>query len=237
MDELFERLEDWLPLYHEICHDFGFDEAADLECARLLSSLIGDRGREALSCPKLSRLPTSAFLCGGGPSLASELSEAGDEELIVAADGATTVLARHGVIPEIVVTDLDGDVDDQVAANADGSVVFIHAHGDNRDQVERIVPRFTGTIVGTCQCAPLTGLYNFGGFTDGDRAACILAELGVRRIRLAGFDFENPSEKPGRPREVKARKLAWARRILASISDEGVLIESVATGRRLLPDW
>lgn len=190
-----------------------------------------------MSCSSMSRLPLQALLCGDGPSLASELPVAEEGELVVAADGATSAVMANDMLPDMIVTDLDGDVDDQVAANSRGSVVFVHAHGDNIATVEQLVPRFKGAVVGTCQCAPVTGLYNFGGFTDGDRAACVLAELGVRRIRLAGFDFENPSDKPGHSPDVKRRKLAWARRILAMVSDTGVDIQHAATGRTLPPDW
>lgn len=221
------RLEDWLPLYHEICDDFGFDEAADLECAQQLSSVIGDRGADVLSCPRLSKLPRSAVLCGCSESLGSDLEYVGGADLIVAADGATSTLMAADLSPVIIVTDLDGKVEDQIAANAQGSIVFVHAHGDNRDAIVRYGPMFAGPTVGTCQCAPVSGLFNFGGFTDGDRAACILSELGVTTIRLAGFDFGRPSEKPGRSSEVKAMKLAWARRILANLSQHGVVIEPV----------
>jgi uncharacterized Rossmann fold enzyme len=182
---------------------------------------------DAISCERLSRMPRSAVLCGCGESLRSELSGIVEGELLVAADGATSTLVSNDLLPDIIVTDLDGAVSDQVEANARGSVVFVHAHGDNREAVERHVPAFEGALIGTCQCAPVVGLFNFGGFTDGDRAACILSELGVSRIRLAGFDLDAPSTKPGRSPEVKARKLAWARRILTLLSQQGVTIEPV----------
>ncbi|UCE91865.1 MAG: DUF115 domain-containing protein [Methanobacteriota archaeon] len=176
------------------------------------------------------------MLCGCGGSLEPELEFVGQEELLVAADGATSTLVSASMSPDIIVTDLDGKVEDQVEANAEGSVVFVHAHGDNRGAIERYAPAFEGALVGTCQCAPVSGLFNFGGFTDGDRAACILSELGVSHIRLAGFDFETPSEKSGRSSEAKARKLAWARRILGGLSRHGVRIEQVVDGSRAVPN-
>jgi uncharacterized Rossmann fold enzyme len=165
--------------------------------------------------------PERVVVCGDSPSLASDISGIGDEEYIVAADGATTSLLRAGRVPDAIVTDLDGDVDDQLLANSQGTLVFVHAHGDNMNAVRDWVPRFKGTIVGTCQCTPIGGLMNLGGFTDGDRAACIFAALGARRLTLIGFDFANPSKKPGKDPDVKRRKLVWAEGILRELEREG----------------
>ena len=170
-------------------------------------------------------VPSTVAVCGGSDDLGEQLDDEAREGYLFAADGATSTLMGAGVRPRVIVTDLDGDVDDQVRANAEGSVVFVHAHGDNVDAIREHVPRFRGDIVCTCQCPPVEGVLNFGGFTDGDRAACIASSLGARTLRLLGFDFEHPSEKPGRLPEDKARKLIWARRILGMLEDEGVHLE------------
>ena len=164
-------------------------------------------------------------MCGDSDTLAEELKGGVASCPVVAADGATSTLLALGIRPDIIVTDLDGDVGDQISANASGSVVFVHAHGDNMGAVSEYVPEFKGPLVCTCQCPPVEKVRNFGGFTDGDRAACISAAIGVKRIWLAGFDFDRPAEKAGRSPEVKARKLAWARRILEMLAEEGVLLE------------
>jgi uncharacterized Rossmann fold enzyme len=191
--------------------------------------MLGGRGGEALSALRASGPPEAVVLCGGGDSLASDLKRVSSDDYIVTADGATSLLMDMGLLPELVVTDLDGVVADQVKANAEGAVVFVHAHGDNREALERWVPEFRGSVVGTCQCEPVDAVFNFGGFTDGDRAACIIAELGVKRILLAGFDLERPAQKPGRSAEVKARKLRWADRMLALVVDDGVSVEMLST--------
>ncbi|MDH3364768.1 MAG: DUF115 domain-containing protein [Thermoplasmata archaeon] len=223
------RLERWLPLYREICDEFGFDESEDRASATFLSSILGERGSEAFDAFSASRLPETAVLCGGGDSLASDISSLSERDYIVAADGATSLVMERGLLPDVIVTDLDGVIEDQVEANARGSIIFVHAHGDNREALATWVPEFSGRIVGTCQCEPVGRMFNFGGFTDGDRAACVLAELGVKRILLAGFDLEHPSRKPGRSAEVKMRKLAWAARILAMVAEGCVSIEPVVT--------
>ena len=217
------RLETWLPLYGRICEDFGFDKNKDLQSARLLASMIGDRGKESLA--KVGKdFATTVLICGGGPMLADEISSLDIEWPVIAADNATTLLLEAGIRLDMVVTDLDGVVEDQVEANGRGTPVFVHAHGDNQEALMRHVGKFSGAIVGTCQCPPPPGLFNFGGFTDGDRAVCICSELGAKTIRLVGFDFENPADKPGKSKETKKRKLRWAKLVLHELASEGVTL-------------
>jgi uncharacterized Rossmann fold enzyme len=146
------------------------------------------------------------------------------DQYVVVADAATSVVNDAGIGIDMIVTDLDGIVEDQISLNSDGAITFIHAHGDNLSALDRYVYRFVGPVVGTCQCPPPPGMFNFGGFTDGDRAACICAELGARQILLAGFNFENPSSKAGKSKDLKKRKLRWAKTILDVLAESGVRI-------------
>ena len=213
-------------MYREICGEFGYDEEADARSADLLSSILTSRMVPALSDLE-SMCPTSVTVCGDGPSLRVAIAEHPPEGYVVAADGATTALMEVGLAPDAIVTDMDGAVEDQLRASAGGSLVFAHAHGDNTRAVREVVPRFKGPVVGTCQGPPTGGLVNLGGFTDGDRAACIFSGLGARRIVLRGFDFDRPSPKPTRSPDVKARKLIWAKRILSTLSEQGVIVEGL----------
>ncbi|MEM3049372.1 MAG: 6-hydroxymethylpterin diphosphokinase MptE-like protein [Thermoplasmata archaeon] len=215
------RPELWAPVYARICEDFGFDPARDEEAARLLSHLVGSRSDRSLELVRRD-FPSRVVICGGAQSLEDAISSTDLEDPVVAADSATTVLLESGIRPHMVVTDLDGIVEDQQEVNAAGAPVFVHAHGDNIPALRAHVGRFTGPVVGTCQCKPPEHVYNFGGFTDGDRAACICAELGARVITLLGFDFENPAEKKGKSRDIKRRKLAWARKIINELRNQGV---------------
>jgi uncharacterized Rossmann fold enzyme len=212
-------------VYRRILADFGFSESSDMESAMLLSTLAGSKSAPALEAVMSSAVPGSALVCGGSDRLSRQIEDVALEGWVVAADGATSTLLSHGILPDIIVTDLDGDVEDQVRANLEGSVVFVHAHGDNMQAVSEHVPKFNERVVCTCQCPPVSGVHNFGGFTDGDRAVCIVSTIGARTIRLVGFDFDNPSAKAGRSLEVKSRKLQWARRILAMLAQEGVRLE------------
>lgn len=169
-----------------------------------------------------NRFPRAVTICGGSDSLGNEISLLEPGGFIVAADSAATVLADAGFGPDIIVTDLDGRVEDQLECSRRGSFVFVHAHGDNMPALERYAGRFLGPVVGTCQCEPVPGVVNFGGFTDGDRAACICAQLGATKILLCGFDFEKPGTKSGKQSGIKLRKLRWARHILQILQDGGI---------------
>lgn len=213
-------------MYREICAEFGYDEGADRLSAEALWSLISSRELPSVE-GLVHACPRSLTLCGDGPSLAREVSDSRPEGFVVAADGATSTLIAAGIMPDAVVTDLDGDMEDLLMAAAAGARMFVHAHGDNICTVRSAIPRFVGEVIGTCQCAPVGGLLNFGGFTDGDRAACIFSGLGAERIVLRGFDLGTPSAKAGRDPETKRRKLDWARRILCILSSQGVEIEGL----------
>jgi uncharacterized Rossmann fold enzyme len=224
--------EIWNPLYERICRDFGFDPVADLECANTLARLLGNKSDESLMVVR-KHVSSTVLVCGGGANLEEELSSIEMRWPIVAADSATSILLESGITPDIIVTDLDGVVEDQVEFNSRGVPVVMHAHGDNQQAIKRHVNRFGGAVVGTCQCSPPEHLFNFGGFTDGDRAACICSELGAKTILLTGFDFENPSMKPGKNRDVKKRKLRWARTILDELAAEGIRVIPVMSYREL----
>jgi uncharacterized Rossmann fold enzyme len=77
------------------------------------------------------------------------------------------------------------------------------------------VPRFSGPIVATAQSAPLPRVYNFGGFTDGDRAVFAADALGAAEIRILGFDLDDRNVDP-----MKRGKLHWARRLLSLIGHD-----------------
>jgi uncharacterized Rossmann fold enzyme len=70
------------------------------------------------------------------------------------------------------------------------------------------VPLLEG-VIGTAQCRPPESLYNFGGFTDGDRCVFLAKELGAASIKLVGFDYEDDSVTPR-----KRQKLGWAKRLI-----------------------
>ncbi|MBI0581525.1 MAG: hypothetical protein JET69_00735, partial [Methanomassiliicoccales archaeon] len=97
---------------------------------------------------------------------------------------------------------------------------------DNIPALERYVPWFTGPLTPTTQGRPFDGVYNFGGFTDGDRAVMLARHFGARMIRLAGFDFDDPRPKAGKDPEVKRRKLREARRLIWDLNPGDVVLSA-----------
>lgn len=198
---------DWEPHYREILEYFGFDRAGDEEAARILASLLD---RDNLISLVTITDGNEVTVCGNAPCLKDEIAKI--RGVVFAADAAAEVLEDNGIRPDAVFTDLDGTTDRLLAMNREGTIVVIHAHGDNIPLLKHWVPRFPGNIVGTTQAAPLPHVHNFGGFTDGDRAVFAAHEFGASQITLVGFDLDDRNVDP-----MKRGKLFWARKLLALI--------------------
>jgi hypothetical protein len=209
----------WEAEYRHILHELHFSRARDEEAATLLAELL--RTRDCQSPPKFEKLRgREVVVVGTGPgSIPLDLLKE-KEAVLVAADGATTTCLRAGVRPDIIVTDLDGCVPDEIEANRLGAFVLIHAHGDNMPALRRWVPKFTGGVCGSTAGAPRSGLVNFGGFTDGDRSLFLAEAAGATRATLACFDLEHVRSGEG---EEKLKKLRIAARLIDAVAARGVL--------------
>jgi hypothetical protein len=204
---------DWEGLYKEILEDFGFSEEKDQEAARLLDSILEDVDASILE--EMIRGKAVAVF-GAGPTL--EGVEDFPDCPKITADGATSYLLEKGVIPDVVVTDLDGRMEDLLKAAGEGAVMVVHAHGDNMDKLKAFVPGLVerGMVLGTCQCRPVGMVRNFGGFTDGDRGVFLADHFDARWIALYGMDFKGEIGRYSfsADTEVKRKKLAWAERLV-----------------------
>jgi uncharacterized Rossmann fold enzyme len=127
---------------------------------------------------------------------------------------------------------LDGDVDDQLEAWRKGSWIVVHAHGDNMPRVSEVVPKINARILGTTQVRPFGRLYNFGGFTDGDRAAFMAHELGASKIYLAGMDLGTEIGQYSGKKDVERKliKLKICRELLSWLVDLGAHIVNLTAG-------
>ena len=216
------RFSDWEPIYIKILEDFGFDRSEDEMNVRILkmvtvnSDLIDDD--EFGEC-----FGDEVTVFGNAPCLESDIDSKGFAGTLVASGSSVERLLDRGIRPDVVVTDLDGDIDSQSEASAKGAVTAIHAHGDNGDLIRMYAGSFKGRILLTTQSTPENTVYDFGGFTDGDRAVCMAVHFGAGRIHLRGFDYDDPMPKDGNDPSVKKRKLAWAERIIGIVCPPGML--------------
>lgn len=210
VDETMD-FEEWNPIYKQIIEDFGYDRHRDEEAAIILSKLVEDKLVHEDDLKKKIE-NKHVVVCGDAPSMKDELlSKDFEEQIVIAADGATSKLLNAGIIPDIVVTDLDGTIGDLIYASRLGSIMVVHAHGDNIDLLERTVSQLN-LVMGTTQSRPHDNIHNFGGFTDGDRCVCMARHFGAKEITLLGFDFDDPTVG-----EIKHKKLIWAKRIIETV--------------------
>ncbi len=203
-------------IYREIERDFSFPREREIEARDFLSGILGN---DFIPVEKIAEIiGDEVYVVGFGPNLEREAKHMEENYPIIAADDAAVVLHNMGIEPDIVMTDLDGNVQSLLEIPA---IFGIHAHGDNMDRLP-LASKFTKRF-GTTQIEPAWNVYNFGGFTDGDRAVFMAAHFGAR-IHLVGFDFENPRIKEGKDPERKRKKLAWARKLIAILEAEGAEI-------------
>ena len=179
----------WMSKYEEILDEFGYDRRSDAASARRLEQIIGRSGAEK----KLSRIirGRNVAVVGSGPSVLRmipairKFGRSGGA--VIAADSAAKPLIENRIIPDIIVTDLDGDRATLMRAAAMRIVFVVHAHGDNMRKLA-LASRFRDRI-GTTQGRPFGRIKNYGGFTDGDRAVFLANHFGARSIVLFGMEF------------------------------------------------
>jgi uncharacterized Rossmann fold enzyme len=211
----------WNKWYDKVLADFNYSQEDDERSAILINSLIDEK-----YSPDMHGTD-KCIIFGAGPSLKKHLAlikESLDMEshIIIAADGATTALIEEQIIPDIIVTDLDGKMDDIIYSNQHGSTLYVHAHGDNIDKIKRYIGRLEH-VIPTTQSNPVGIVENYGGFTDGDRAIHIAVyALMMKKIILAGMDFGEYTTRYSRPDNkkmiekadnIKRLKLEYAQRI------------------------
>ncbi|MGC8663850.1 MAG: 6-hydroxymethylpterin diphosphokinase MptE-like protein [Thermoplasmata archaeon] len=198
---------EWQPYYKMILNDFHFTESTDRKSAQMLSTILGNN---FVKLDLLNRMiqGKEVLIIGDSPYYSLDKKML-DSRLIISADDATKHLMDLDLSPNIVVTDLDADESLLIASSDAGSIMVIHAHGDNIDKLkiaEKIPLR-----IGTTQAEPLWNVFNFGGFTDGDRAVFLAHHFNAKKIILAGFNFYNPNNRKGKDLEKKMKKLIYSK--------------------------
>jgi 2-amino-4-hydroxy-6-hydroxymethyldihydropteridine diphosphokinase len=216
------RFIDWFPYYQDIRKQFGYSTEKDQVAANILSNLLK---KKSLDLKVLQRkiARRHVMVIGAGDSLVQNIKFVRKSRKFVkiVADGATKALIENHIKPDVVVTDLDGDISFLRKAERVGAIIVVHSHGDNIENLKKIVPTLRRAI-GTTQVMPVKNVYNFGGFTDGDRCVFLADEFGAEEIVLVGMEFGDRigehSKKSVENIELKRDKMKVGKRLLEMLA-------------------
>ena len=209
-------IDGWESKYREIIKDFGYSRKEDAQSCKLLDSLLQKNTEVKKIRDLIENKPV--FVIGAGPSLSSCISILKKHKKItkIVADGATKAIIENNLKPDIVVTDLDGDIKSLKKAGRTNTVMIVHAHGDNAEKIH-LVKHFKNCI-GTTQTKPKGNIHNFGGFTDGDRCVFLANHFKAKKIILLGMDFGTRIGKYSKTRVIsrttKIKKLRRGKKLL-----------------------
>ena len=194
----------WWPLQEEINTEFGFSKSREKVSSRLISRLYKPKGN-------LSSILSNKIVTIVGAGITAEEDFITDG-IKIAADGAVSACLERNIIPEIIVTDLDGNLPEMVWANKKGSKIVVHAHGDNLSRLFEFSTEIQAISLTTTY--PSSGTDCWGGFTDGDRSLMMSLSLGAKLVNLIGFNFDKVGSYSGDFSPRKIQKLSWAHKIV-----------------------
>ena len=232
------RFADWYPHYLKISSDLHLDIKKDILSSIVLSNLIPKEPVHLNCLKKKLSSKRKILIIGAGPSIedpsVQKFIRDSSDFVVMSSDGSTELCLQLNIVPDFVVTDLDGDISSLLSANRSGSKLVIHAHGDNIDKILKYVPRFKN-FFGSTQVFPLRNVFNFGGFTDGDRCVFLADEFQCAEIWLVGMDFSSPIGYFSKKRRVcnlnlKRRKLVVGKNLIEMLAKRsGSVMVNVTT--------
>jgi len=210
----------WGERYLSILKELNYSEKKDKESAIILDSIL----KKTDTIEKVREIiqGKTVFVIGSGPSLSIAIPKLKKlkKSIKIAADSSLKPLIDNGIIPDIIVTDLDGNEDAIKKISKTKSIFVIHAHGDNIEKLQMV--KKMKNCIGTTQTNPFNKIQNFGGFTDGDRGVFLASHFDAKKIILFGMDFGNQigkfSNTKRSDREIKLKKLEIGKDLLIWLS-------------------
>jgi hypothetical protein len=177
----------WKIKFKEIRKEFGYSEKDDYLSAKKLNSLLKKKFPKRILQNMIEG--KTVFIIGAGPSLSKSLTYIKKCKNVtkIVADGAVRAMLEKNIKPDILVTDLDGDLDSIKKIGQTEIPILVHAHGDNYDKIE--IVKELSNVVGSTQTEKFGKMENFGGFTDGDRCIFFAEYFNANKIVLIGMDF------------------------------------------------
>ena len=206
----------WKTRYLSILKELKYSEKKDKESAIILDSIL----RKTKNIEKIEKLiqGNTVFVIGSGPSLSFAIPKLKKfkKSIKIAADSSLKPLIDNGIIPDIIVTDLDGDENTIQKISKKKSIFVVHAHGDNIEKLQMV--KKMKNCIGTTQTNPFNKIQNFGGFTDGDRGVFLASHFNAKKIILFGMDFGTRigkfSNTKKSDRKIKLKKLKIGEELL-----------------------
>mgnify|MGYP001319834750 CR=1 FL=1 len=237
------RESNLLQIQDEIRSAFGWSLERDVDIAKWLIDEVMEQGYPSWSFDgfnsnwsnvKSELLRRRGCVCIVGAAVEKhEVEKAIKQDCsLIIADGSAGVFSEldestNGWDRTVaVVTDGDGGkgLDEAIER---GIPLVIHAHGDNRMALESLISNLEDHPISLTHQTRhhIPGMRNPGGFTDGDRAACIAIAMGVEvgRIDLLGTRSDIIGKYSGvTDPERKLKKLVWMKIILEELGFEGI---------------
>ncbi|MFQ3343942.1 MAG: hypothetical protein ACKVI6_00465 [Candidatus Poseidoniales archaeon] len=231
---------DLISIQSEIRKFFNWDLQEDIDSAVNLLHLVENlppenwtrinRNRTLLDIiKKLNNNKNKIVIVGAAITTDNIIQMLKSDNLFVAADGAAGVFSA---LPDelidmawsrlvCVVSDADGGIGTENAFKK-GIPIILHAHGDNqhswRNFLTLDINNIQNTKIVLTHQIPqkIEGMYNIGGFTDGDRAACFVRSTGIsnEKIIMTGSRTDIVGKWSGKTnKELKLLKLQWMSKI------------------------
>jgi len=206
----------WKTKFNEIRKEFGYSEKEDLISAKKLNLLLKRKNSKKEFCDMIKG--KTVFVIGAGPSLSKSLKYIKKSKNItkIVADGAVRALLEKNMKPDILVTDLDGDMESIKKIGKTKIPIIVHAHGDNFNRLE--IVKELSNVTGTTQTEKFGKMENYGGFTDGDRCVFLAEYFNASKIVLIGMDFGQKIGKYSKHRVInhktKIKKLKFGKMII-----------------------
>ena len=138
-------LRGWKTRYREIRDVFGYKESDDITSAKKLNSIVEKKFPSSNIKKKI--FGKTVFVIGAGPSLDNAITIMKKYKNVtkIVADGAVQALIKNNIEPDILVTDLDGNMTSIKKISKTNIPIIVHAHGDNKGQLD-IVKKFKNKI-------------------------------------------------------------------------------------------
>ena len=229
--------------YIKIIHEFNYEEKKDWEARDVLLRILKQKDREWRSEVILREFKDklnekqNILIFGCGPSLEISINAIIKEKgkrffnnfINLTADGASVLLREEKLPIDGLFSDLDGITKQEFDY---AKFMILHSHGDNIEKLFKFKKAIIDkrNLIATTQVEPKNGIFNPGGFTDGDRILYFIKNLIVpyQKLYLIGMDFKDTVGKYSKPymkqdtaaTPIKKKKLEFAVKLIEELPNE-----------------